>query len=100
MPPSTESAIELKDITKRFGHVIANSDVNLKVRPGTIHGIVGENGAGKSTLMNKLAKSDVFAENKLFATVDTTVRKVVIRNLPFLLNLSPPFLYRTHEGYE
>ena len=54
LPPSTESAIELKDITKRFGHVIANSDVNLKVRPGTIHGIVGENGAGKSTLMNIL----------------------------------------------
>ena len=54
LPPSTESAIELKDITKTFGHVIANSDVNLKVRPGTIHGIVGENGAGKSTLMNIL----------------------------------------------
>ena len=54
LPPSTGSAIELKDITKRFGHVIANSDVNLKVRPGTIHGIVGENGAGKSTLMNIL----------------------------------------------
>ena len=54
LPPSTGSAIELKDITKRFGHVIAISDVNLKVRPGTIHGIVGENGAGKSTLMNIL----------------------------------------------
>ena len=54
MPPSTESAIELKDITKRFGHVIANNDVNLKVGSGTIHGIVGENGAGKSTLMNIL----------------------------------------------
>ena len=54
LPPSTEVAIELKNITKRFGHVIANSDVNLKVRPGTIHGIVGENGAGKSTLMNIL----------------------------------------------
>ena len=54
LPPSAEVAIELKNITKRFGHVIANSDVNLKVRPGTIHGIVGENGAGKSTLMNIL----------------------------------------------
>ena len=54
LPPSTESAIELKNITKRFGHVVANSDVNLKVRTGTIHGIVGENGAGKSTLMNIL----------------------------------------------
>ena len=54
LPPSTKTAIELKNITKRFGHVIANSDVNLKVQPGTIHGIVGENGAGKSTLMNIL----------------------------------------------
>ena len=53
-PPSSSSAIELKNITKRFGHVIANSNVNLKVQPGTIHGIVGENGAGKSTLMNIL----------------------------------------------
>ena len=53
-PSSDILAIELKNITKRFGHVIANSDVNLKVRPGTIHGIVGENGAGKSTLMNIL----------------------------------------------
>ena len=54
LPASTKLAIELKDITKRFGHVIANSDVNLKVESGTIHGIVGENGAGKSTLMNIL----------------------------------------------
>ena len=54
LPPPNESAIELKNITKRFGHVVANSDVNLKVRTGTIHGIVGENGAGKSTLMNIL----------------------------------------------
>ena len=51
---STKLAIELKDITKRFGHVIANSDVNLRVESGSIHGIVGENGAGKSTLMNIL----------------------------------------------
>ncbi|MDC3080914.1 ABC transporter ATP-binding protein [Paracoccaceae bacterium] len=54
MPASTKLAIELKDITKRFGHVIANSEVNLRVEPGSIHGIVGENGAGKSTLMNIL----------------------------------------------
>ena len=54
LPPSTESAIELKNITKRFGHVVANSDVNLKVRTGTIHGIVGENGAGKSTAMKAM----------------------------------------------
>ena len=47
--------------------------------------LVGYTNVGKSTLMNLLAKSDVFAENKLFATLDTTVRKMVIDNLPFLL---------------
>lgn len=47
--------------------------------------LVGYTNVGKSTLMNLLAKSEVFAENKLFATLDTTVRKVVIDNLPFLL---------------
>lgn len=47
--------------------------------------LVGYTNAGKSTLMNLLSKSDVFAENKLFATLDTTVRKVIIVNLPFLL---------------
>jgi len=47
--------------------------------------LVGYTNVGKSTLMNLLAKSEVFAENKLFATLDTTVRKVVIQNLPFLL---------------
>ena len=46
--------------------------------------LVGYTNVGKSTLMNLLAKSDVFAENKLFATLDTTVRKVVIENVPFL----------------
>ncbi len=47
--------------------------------------LVGYTNVGKSTIMNLLAKSDVFAENKLFATLDTTVRKVVVGNLPFLL---------------
>ena len=47
--------------------------------------VVGYTNAGKSTTMNLMAKSEVFAENKLFATLDTTVRKVVIQNLPFLL---------------
>jgi GTP-binding protein HflX len=47
--------------------------------------LVGYTNVGKSTLMNMLSKSDVFAENKLFATLDTTVRKVVIQNVPFLL---------------
>ena len=47
--------------------------------------LVGYTNVGKSTLMNLLSKSEVFAENKLFATLDTTVRKVVIENLPFLM---------------
>lgn len=54
--------------------------------------LVGYTNAGKSTLMNQLAKSDVFAENKLFATLDTTVRKVVIENVPFLLSDTVGFI--------
>ena len=54
--------------------------------------LVGYTNAGKSTLMNLLAKSDVFAENKLFATLDTTVRKVVIENVPFLLSDTVGFI--------
>lgn len=54
--------------------------------------LVGYTNVGKSTLMNVLAKSDVFAENKLFATLDTTVRKVTIDNLPFLLSDTVGFI--------
>ena len=54
--------------------------------------LVGYTNVGKSTLMNVIAKSDVFAENKLFATLDTTVRKVVIDNLPFLLSDTVGFI--------
>ena len=54
--------------------------------------LVGYTNVGKSTLMNLLSKSDVFAENKLFATLDTTVRKVVIHNLPFLLTDTVGFI--------
>lgn len=54
--------------------------------------LVGYTNVGKSTLMNVVSKSDVFAENKLFATLDTTVRKVVIRNLPFLLTDTVGFI--------
>lgn len=54
--------------------------------------LVGYTNAGKSTTMNLLAKSDVFAENKLFATLDTTVRKVVIENVPFLLSDTVGFI--------
>ena len=54
--------------------------------------LVGYTNVGKSTLMNLLAKSEVFAENKLFATLDTTVRKVIIENLPFLLTDTVGFI--------
>ena len=54
--------------------------------------LVGYTNVGKSTIMNQLSKSDVFAENKLFATLDTTVRKVVIENLPFLLSDTVGFI--------
>ena len=54
--------------------------------------LVGYTNVGKSTLMNLMAKSEVFAENKLFATLDTTVRKVIIDNLPFLLSDTVGFI--------
>lgn len=54
--------------------------------------LVGYTNVGKSTIMNMISKSDIFAENKLFATLDTTVRKVVIENLPFLLSDTVGFI--------
>ena len=54
--------------------------------------LVGYTNVGKSTLMNLLSRSEVFAENKLFATLDTTVRKVVFRNIPFLLSDTVGFI--------
>jgi GTP-binding protein HflX len=60
--------------------------------------LVGYTNVGKSTMMNLLSKSDVFAENKLFATLDTTVRKVVIDNLPFLLTDTVGFIRKLPHG--
>mgnify|MGYP001160708128 CR=1 FL=1 len=60
--------------------------------------LVGYTNVGKSTLMNVLSKSEVFAENKLFATLDTTVRKVVIENLPFLLSDTVGFIRKLPHG--
>ena len=54
--------------------------------------LIGYTNVGKSTLMNALSKSEVLAENKLFATLDTTVRKVVVGNLPFLLTDTVGFI--------
>ncbi|OKL41062.1 GTPase HflX [Pontibacter flavimaris] len=64
-----------------------------KARAGIVRvALVGYTNVGKSTLMNLLSKSDVFAENKLFATVDATVRKVVLDNIPFLLSDTVGFI--------
>ncbi len=73
-------------LKKRLAEIDKQKSTQRKNRGRLIRAaLVGYTNVGKSTLMNLLAKSDVFAENKLFATLDTTVRKVVIRNLPFLL---------------
>jgi GTP-binding protein HflX len=60
--------------------------------------LVGYTNVGKSTLMNLMSKSEVFAENKLFATLDTTVRKVVVGNLPFLLSDTVGFIRKLPHG--
>lgn len=77
---------KLKDIDKQ--KVTQRSGREKLVRVA----LIGYTNVGKSTLMNLLSKSDVFAENKLFATLDTTVRKVVIDNLPFLLTDTVGFI--------
>jgi GTPase len=77
---------KLKDIEKQ-------SATQRKQRGELIRvALVGYTNVGKSTLMNLLSKSDVFAENKLFATLDTTVRKVVFENIPFLLSDTVGFI--------
>lgn len=77
---------ELKDIDKQMATQRKNRGKMVRVA------LVGYTNVGKSTLMNLLSKSEVFAENKLFATLDTTVRKVIIQNLPFLLSDTVGFI--------
>lgn len=77
---------ELKSIDKQMSVQRKNRGKMVRVA------LVGYTNVGKSTLMNVLAKSDVFAENKLFATLDTTVRKVIVHNLPFLLSDTVGFI--------
>lgn len=77
---------ELVDIDKQKSVQRRNRGKMVRVA------LVGYTNVGKSTLMNLLSKSDVFAENKLFATLDTTVRKVIIENLPFLLSDTVGFI--------
>ncbi|MGY2131168.1 GTPase HflX [Hymenobacter sp. HD11105] len=69
------------------------SNTQRKSRTGVVRvALVGYTNVGKSTIMNMLSRSDVFAENKLFATVDSTVRKVVLENIPFLLSDTVGFI--------
>ncbi len=77
---------QLADIDKQKATQRKNRGSMIRVA------LVGYTNVGKSTLMNLLSKSDVFAENKLFATLDTTVRKVIIENLPFLLSDTVGFI--------
>ena len=80
-------------LKKKLQKIDKQSSTRRKGREHLIRvALIGYTNAGKSTLMNKLAKSEVFAENKLFATLDTTVRKVVIGNLPFLLTDTVGFI--------
>lgn len=77
---------QLKKIDKQMVSQRGNRGALVRIS------LVGYTNAGKSTLMNVLSKSSVFAENKLFATLDTTVRKVVIENVPFLLSDTVGFI--------
>ena len=77
---------ELKEIDKQKSTQRKNRGKMVRVA------LVGYTNVGKSTIMNMLSKSDVFAENKLFATLDTTVRKVTVENLPFLLSDTVGFI--------
>ena len=80
-------------LKKKLEKIDKQSLIRRKGRADMIRvALVGYTNAGKSTLMNKLSKSQIFAENKLFATLDTTVRKVVIGNLPFLLSDTVGFI--------
>jgi len=77
---------KIKTIDKQMGIQRSNRGAMVRVA------LVGYTNVGKSTLMNAVGKSEVFVENKLFATLDTTVRKVVIKNLPFLLSDTVGFI--------
>jgi len=77
---------KIKKIDKQMSIQRGNRGAMVRVA------LVGYTNVGKSTLMNVVSKSDVFAENKLFATLDTTVRKVVVKNLPFLMSDTVGFI--------
>ena len=83
---------KLKEIDKQKYTQRSNREKFIRVA------LVGYTNVGKSTLMNLISKSELFAENKLFATLDTTVRKVVFENLPFLLSDTVGFIRKLPHG--
>ena len=99
-PGETQLEMDRRIITKRISWLkeqlvdIDRQKSTMRQNRGRLIrvALVGYTNVGKSTLMNLLSKSDVFAENKLFATLDTTVRKVVVGNLPFLLSDTVGFI--------
>ena len=99
-PGETQLEMDRRIITKRISwlkqelvDIDRQKSTQRKNRGRLIRvALVGYTNVGKSTIMNLLSKSDVFAENKLFATLDTTVRKVVVENLPFLLSDTVGFI--------
>lgn len=99
-PGETQLEMDRRIITKRISWLkqqlqdIDRQKTTMRKNRGRLIrvALVGYTNVGKSTLMNLLSKSEVFAENKLFATLDTTVRKVVVENLPFLLSDTVGFI--------
>ncbi|MDR0971093.1 MAG: GTPase HflX [Bacteroidales bacterium] len=86
-------------LKEKLADIDKQKKVQRKSRESLIRvALVGYTNVGKSTLMNLISKSEVFAENKLFATLDTTVRKVVIDNLPFLLTDTVGFIRKLPHG--
>ncbi len=105
-PGETQIETDRRIILNRISHLKAElkqidrqKSVQRKNRGKMVRvALVGYTNAGKSTLMNLLSKSDVFAENKLFATLDTTVRKVIVGNLPFLMSDTVGFIRKLPHG--
>ncbi len=90
---------KISKLKKELARLDKQNQTRRKTRSSMIRvALVGYTNVGKSTIMNKLSKSKVFAENKLFATLDTTVRKVVIDNIPFLLSDTVGFIRKLPHG--